>query len=1475
MKKIFLFIFLLTILTLSSCKNSNIIDKKNNESDNEIVNTDKKDNNQNLSNDSTNNTTDNSSSNNNSGENNSSGSQSENSSNNKHDTENTYHNSEQGQGQESSNNTGQQGSTNDDGNTSVDHEEGETKPLPNDNDNQNGSQNHGNNDDSNHNGNSNSNINGQNSNDTQDNTNGASNQDGNISDQNNQGNTNNQENQENETNSNQKQDINKKTIDENKQSENDNVFEKLNETKIEFKNITEASLYHLNSNNYTKVLSITDFDSDINNYKIKIFVKDLGKNVWLDVVRIEENNDTYKFFGSFNNSNDFINILYDGTIKNTFDLYIKKVIKKVNHYYSFKELINAIKQNPSNDFIISNDLTASEVLLNNNDYSYLDNIVFSGKLLSEKGNNFSIYDLKKPLFNEINNALISNIDFYNVNVTSTAIAVGSIVNISNNSNIENVNVYGSVNGDKVAGGIAGKLDLESVILNSSFNGSVFGLNVAGGIAAVVTRQSAIKNSIVNITISSASDIGDKLGGVVGELGSGSSILDVLVKGNITNLGNKKAYAGAAIGGIFSVSNLESPDKGVINNLYINTNIVNAKQAIGNIEFVQSYEKVLQNIYITTDLLTTNHTSYTKIDENTFKEKEKLFNKNNSSTNLDYIKKLNFSYLNGYNHSYEKAYYNISKLIPFYDRYTIIKLANTLDTNTNLYNKTIKIIQFYNNLDLVKNLYKEKNNINKLVIYYTDNTKEEFELTNPNEFNNTKIIDYNFNLNNKIYKVHLNKLYINKKDFYYELINDIKNTQFNHTLFNTVGINEYEKDVEIKKLFIDYYFNDIKNNIETVLDGVIDNSDIFNNDSNNFKLYYKNLLNSNKNQILVGLNYLYSWYTISNYREKLLYNLDFYGTTSDSLNLILELGNIQVKQLKGYKSDLVYTQFFSKYLKPATVIDFILYNYDIDKKQNQDIDTYIKSITKTYLVKTESLSNPELNLTILDRFKEPEHSYKLLPLLSVKEENEVYFILTTNSNISGIFEAYTDYIPKTAANYKQKIEDIKSKIDKQAVNIQRFYDTYYRILNERSKNKLSKTIIDVFDTLSRGPASSYSWTKEYDSYDGKALKGYKFYVGPIGSYHYFWNSNAFVPFGTIHKIYFVHSKVLENSGLSVLSHEHTHTFDDLIILDGYGKRAGHGAESFAFGFFQAPDFGAQEHFAFNFIMDYDKNYSHHNTSPERFQNIDDLNTYYKNLFDLIYVLDLAEADAIIHNKNLRTNQYDYIKPYTDPNKAIPTNNDVIDSLQNYQAYRQHNNLSFINSIDDLVDHNIVGKIISEVKGSTYNTVGIGADDYVSIDMFSPMFGILENTQGISGDITFRRTSFELLAEKGFYEGLIPYASSKYIYDKNNYENVVRGSDTHILKMIFGNKYNSFKDFKKDMYRKRKEKLHLLKPFEFTDFGSNSRTIRINNYEELKQLFIKNYNKNSGRKSKINQLRNNIHYAILKLTEEFKTSIFNQN
>ena len=94
------------------------------------------------------------------------------------------------------------------------------------------------------------------------------------------------------------------------------------------------------------------------------------------------------------------------------------------------------------------------------------------------------------------------------------------------------------------------------------------------------------------------------------------------------------------------------------------------------------------------------------------------------------------------------------------------------------------------------------------------------------------------------------------------------------------------------------------------------------------------------------------------------------------------------------------------------------------------------------------------------------------------------------------------------------------------------------------------------------------------------------------------------------------------------------------------------------------------------------------------------------------------------------------------------------------------------------------------------------------LFTANYAAVENDNGVSGDVMVRRYAYDLLAEYGYYQGMVPYVSNLYAADAAAQGVVL--SDAFVLPRIFGGQYATMADFKKGMFKKRSERKDDLKP-----------------------------------------------------------------
>ena len=138
---------------------------------------------------------------------------------------------------------------------------------------------------------------------------------------------------------------------------------------------------------------------------------------------------------------------------------------------------------------------------------------------------------------------------------------------------------------------------------------------------------------------------------------------------------------------------------------------------------------------------------------------------------------------------------------------------------------------------------------------------------------------------------------------------------------------------------------------------------------------------------------------------------------------------------------------------------------------------------------------------------------------------------------------------------------------------------------------------------------------------------------------------------------------------------------------------------------------------------------------------------------------------------------------------------------------------------------------------------------------------------------RRTVYELLAEFGYKDGVVPYISN--MYKDATKSSGHKLSDTFILNKIFKGNYSNLKEFKNKMFERRIHNLSKLKEIEIEWEG---KTIKVNNIK-LEELMKNAVNKdleliNQNRKPKyVDELKKVVYKKYFNITNEFRGSIYN--
>lgn len=619
------------------------------------------------------------------------------------------------------------------------------------------------------------------------------------------------------------------------------------------------------------------------------------------------------------------------------------------------------------------------------------------------------------------------------------------------------------------------------------------------------------------------------------------------------------------------------------------------------------------------------------------------------------------------------------------------------------------------------------------------------------------------------------------------------------------------------------------------------------------------VSDNAGAIMVGMSYINRWYNVS-YEDKellpvMMFDPKAFGSNLDSIDWLSKIGDWSTDELAP--SNTVTT--FNNKLAPLlnTQSDLVTFLGDLRKKWAPDLsdEEWFRSNTGVHIVEVPSKEAPDLNLNIYHRLSTNKDLQEyILPLLNVKND-DMYVVSALGMMIFGSYEPYIDVkYHKDPVVYQEKVQAVHKELTRLSTAWRDHFDFWYRMANAEGKRHLTTANIQVWDSYNAIDSSKKGGRRWLNKRDTDIPAVAEFF-GPLGKIYEAAGLSADAVGNAVR--YYVAQVANNFGGIGILSHEMTHNFDNSIYLDGFQHRPGTGVETYATGLLESPWDRTFANYGLNTALTfYADNNRTTNKSPARFQTRKDLQDYMHGIFDITYLLDYAEAQAMV-GKSAKEKQLMYSQISYDPTKKAdvvsgPISTEIADKLM---------------TIDDFIDNNIIAS-----RG--YQAGSYGTNSYQTISMYAPDYAAVQSSTSVSGGITFKKTAFELLAAKGWADGFISYITNKYAKDAKNDKKSL--SDTYALAKIFNGEYdNDYATFKKAMFKERIDKRQDFKPITIT---LNSKNIQLNNWDELQNLMQTTVDQElalraQGKKSSlINDLKAAILTAELKQTEDFRSSIF---
>lgn len=1267
--------------------------------------------------------------------------------------------------------------------------------------------------------------------------------------------------------------------------------------KVEIKNIKETSLMNVDAEgNETDKSLLSEKPTDVSQLYLRVTTHD-NKVTRLAVSSVEEvvvdGKTLYKVVAK---APDLVQRRADDTLSEEYVHYFEKQLPKVNNvYYNFNELVKDMQANPTGEFKLGADLNAANVKPNGKSYVTKP---FKGKLLSNDGGRFTIHNIERPLFANIEGGKIHDINLANVNINMPwADKVAPIANvIKNNATIENVKVTGNVLGKDWVSGFIDKIDGSGKLINVAFIGNVTSVGTGGnfltgivgenwkgyverayvdahikgkrakaaGIAYwsqnqgnnfTIGSEGAIKKSVVKGTIDVEKPI--EVGGAVGSFTYHGSIEDTVSMMKVKN------------GEIFYGSKDIDDDPYYTGN-HVNRNyvVIGVSEGTSTYRYSNQHNRIKPITQSEADV----KIAETAITADKFTITDPIVNKLNALTTRDN----EYRTTQDYEATREQAYRNIEKLQPFYNKEWIVNQGNKLVEGSNLLTKEVLSVTGIKSGQFVTDL----SDIDKIMIHYSDGAKEELNVTRQ-ESNVQQVREYSITDLDILYTPNMVE-----KDRA-QLMTDVK-SKLSSVELESDGVRQLlvkrdtKKDANansvgrqngyIRDLFLEESFSEVKANLDKLVKQILENEDHQLNDNELAERALLKKVEDNKAKIMMGLAYLNQYYAFKydelSIKDIMMFKPDFYGKTASVIDRLINIGSAE-NNLKGDRTQDAYRGIISGATGKGSLHDFLTYNMKLFTNET-DINVWFKkAIEKNAYVVEQPSTNPAFankKYRLYEGINNGQHGRMILPLLNLK--NAHLFMISTYNTIS--FSSFEKYGKDT----DEKREKFKSEINKRAKEQVNYLDFWSRLATDNVRDKLLKSQNVVPTPVWDNHNSPNGWASRHGHIDGKPdYAPIREFFGRINKYHgykYGYGAYAYIFAAPqpMDAVYFVMTDLISDFGTSAFTHETTHVNDRMAYYGGHWHREGTDLEAFAQGMLQTPSVSNPngEYGALGLNMAYERQNDGnqwYNTNPNDLTTRAEIDNYMKDFNDTLMLLDYLEGEAVLNKANQDLNNA-WFKKVDKQLRGASTKNQY-DKVRDLTADEKNITL---NSVDDLVDNNFMTK--HGPGNNVYDPTGFGTA-YVTVPITAGIYGG-NTSEGAPGSMSFKHNTFRMWGYYGYEKGFLNYASNMLKNESRQAGHNTLGDD-FIIKKVSDNKFSTLEDWKKAYFKEVVDKAKA---------GFNPVTIdstTYSSYDDLKNAFAAAVEKDkatlkngSVKSDNTVALKEKIYKKLLQQTDSFKTSIF---
>lgn len=697
---------------------------------------------------------------------------------------------------------------------------------------------------------------------------------------------------------------------------------------------------------------------------------------------------------------------------------------------------------------------------------------------------------------------------------------------------------------------------------------------------------------------------------------------------------------------------------------------------------------------------------------------------------------------GYQAERKMLYDNLEKFMPFYNRAQIVKDGNALDINHKLNQKpVVAVYPMDESGRRIVALTKETvGSVKKLRVQFekTADTPLIYDLT----YIDTRAGIASYNVSQIPVHYNFNKYVVDTSTAQFQrLLEMAKTFEFNTHIKTRVSQQDSDSVLDVYRR---NYDSVVKNELEQILVAMTASYAQYPINVNHAiaEAMVTETFESNEylKDFLYAYNYIDRWYDFEiggiNLRDVVIFDNSILPGAKAPKGLVGEIVKLSSKEgRQGNSTSSFYINRISEYTGIENVAEFVEY-FMAAYARYSDVNDWIVDNFKGGVLVEARPNNPKIQFRMWNLIKSntiQRDQQLILPVLSYKTSKNLYLASFPTALVYGNLQMYGGY--KDTDEWRN---GKKAEISSQINDYKNLYDNFVEVAQNgaESINKSKFLIVD----------SSYNKDRSQDVFKEfykplQTLWGHKsgavavIHGNPNYDYIYY-NSSNFI------------------GDLTVLNHEMAHITDNWIWMENKGKRPGRNGEDYSNGFVNQA--------GLDYNMNFMKNYARDgqmlsNLTPERINSQEKFQSYYKEVFDVIYTLDYLQGLAYLQltpEQQARiTAQHKY--GFRNNHQSWNSANSTWTTLS--AAAIENMNLR---TLDDLWDHQITIRPGHRFDLGGVNQVGINNPGAYQIDRVSYSSWYIPYVDGGTPNAQiFRRNAFELGGMFGYSDGLVKYLSAQ--------------------------------------------------------------------------------------------------------------------